>query len=138
MGKAARRRKAPPRFDLDDFEPIRLDSSSDNEDEGIEQIHAFSIDDTDYYVPTAVPFHHSVKAMEIFTQRGEPAAVAYTLRIVLGDEGYEALMAYEGLKEEEFEAIVKLANQIVNAGSGKAQSSKRSAGSGGSRTASKT
>lgn len=123
MGKASRRRAPKTRFDIDDFEPIRIEPAGGDEeaDGAVEQIHAFSIGDKDYYVPTQVPFHHSVKAMEIMAARGEAAAITYTMRTVLGDEAYTALIEFEGLQEEQFEAILKLANQIVNAGSGKAQ-----------------
>lgn len=126
MGKKAspaRRARPRERFDLDNFDPIRIGDPEEPAEEP-EEIHAFSIGDNDYYVPTAVPFHHSVRTMDIYAQRGEAAAVTYTLRTVLGNDGYEALMAHEGLQEEEFEAIVRLANQIVNAGQGKARSPK--------------
>ena len=121
MAKVKRPRKE--RFDLDNVEPIRLTSKPKDDDSAdeIDMVHAFSIDDRDFYVPTVVPFKHSVEAMEIFAQRGEAAAVAYTLRTVLGDDAYDALRAFPDLDEESFNGIVTLANQIVNAGSGKAQ-----------------
>lgn len=131
MGSKAQARRRKPRvdrFDLDDFEPIRLEPASQDEEEP-EEIHAFSIGDVDYYVPTAVPFHCSVQAMEIYAQRGEAAAITYTLRTVLGDEAYEALINYKGLSEANFEAIVRLTDRIIKA-SGKG-SQKPSAGSGG-------
>jgi hypothetical protein len=123
MGKAARRRQAPPkeRFDLDSFEPIQLKEPAAEESDAIEQVHAFSIGETEYFVPTRVPFFHSVKAMEVYATKGEQAGVAYELRTVLGNEAYEALMGFEGLTEKQFQAILKLSSQIIHASAGKAQ-----------------
>lgn len=122
MGNAARIRRARrgDRFDLDEVEPIQLDDDEEPEDEEVELIHVFSIGDKAYYMPTKVEFVHSARSMEIYAQQGEAAAVAYQLRVTLGDEGYEALINYPKLREAKFRAIIDLANKIINAGSGKA------------------
>ena len=109
------KRTKTERFDIDDFEPIRLETDEDDDGE-IEQVHVFSIGDNDYYMPTQVPFSHSIKSMEILAREGEAAASAYQLRTTLGDEGYEALLGFEGLKKEDFDKILALANKIILAG----------------------
>ncbi len=111
VAKKIRRPKAP-RFDLDSVEPIRLTSKPAG-DEDVEMIHVFSIDGTDYYMPTSVPFVHAVKSMDIAGSEGEAAAVRYQLKTMLGDEGYAALIGFEGIQEADFRAICDLANKII-------------------------
>lgn len=135
--KSKSRKQSRERFDLSDIEPIKLDvadgdDNGSDDDDAVEQIHVFSIGDTDYYMPVQVDYVHSIRAMEIQAQRGEAASVAYMLRVTLGDEAYEALINYPKLREEHFEQIMATANKIVMASrEGKARSlpgSLRSAG----------
>jgi hypothetical protein len=136
MSNKSNIRKSPKRqrFDLNDVEPMQLDAidtADDDDNVEIEQIHVFSIGDVDYFMPTEVPYFHSVRVMEINATRGESAAIAYMLRATLGDESYEALINYPKLRSEHFEQIVTTANKIIMASRGKAKlqsGSSRSAG----------
>lgn len=101
------------RFDLDNYEPIVLKTR--NEDEEIEMLHVFTIDDKKYYMPTRVPFNVTIKAMRIYAEKGEAAALDYQLRVLLGTDGYDALMDFDDLESEDFQNIVNLADQIVTA-----------------------
>jgi hypothetical protein len=117
-----RRTQRKDRFDLSDVEPIQLDEGAAEESEEVEQIHLFSIGDREFWVPTQVDFVHAVRSMEIAAARGEAAAVAYQLRVLLGDDGYEALINFDRLQKPHFEAICRTANKIIMASAeGKAQ-----------------
>lgn len=112
--------KKSKRFDLDSYEPIVLTSSSD--DSEVEMLHVFTIDGKKYYMPTEVPFSVSVKAMRVFAERGETAALDFQLHALLGDEGYNALLNFDDLQADDFKRIIELADQIVTASTkGKAE-----------------
>ena len=112
------------RFDLDNVEPIVLKSRKreERDAEEIEVIHAFSIDDKEYFMPIKVDWHHAVRSLDIAAREGEASAVAYQLRTLLGEEGYRALIDFEDIDREDFQAICELANRIIMSSSeGKAR-----------------
>jgi hypothetical protein len=136
----AKRRKAQrdrKRIDLDAVEPIVLDADGDEDD--VEEIHVFTLNGKDYFMPTVASFHTAIRTMEIYASKGEAAATAYQLRELLGDEGYEALINYPRLRAEDFNRICELASDIVLASrEGKAQSPSDGGKSDGSRSTSMT
>jgi hypothetical protein len=125
MGTKAkmRRTQRKERFDLSSVEPIQLDDDTDEPSDGeVEQLHLFSIGEKEFWVDTQVDFVHAVRSMEIAATRGEAAAVVYQLRVLLGDDGYEALINHDRLRQHQFEAITRTANKIVMSSfEGKAQ-----------------
>lgn len=112
------KRKARP--ELDD-EPIKITSTAEDDGGEVEMVHLFSIDDRDFYAPTVMSFHHQLKAMDIQAERGEAAALSYVLRKVLGDDGYDALLSFDGLSKKNYDAIVMKAHKILNSEAGKAR-----------------
>lgn len=126
MGKRIKRqRKAvEKRFDLDNVTPVELTSrpKDERDTEEIEVIHAFTIDGKEYYMPVEVEFHHAIRSLDIAAEQGEAAAVAYQLRVLLGEEGYRALIDFPDIQRDDFIAICDLANQIIASSSeGKAR-----------------
>lgn len=112
------------RLDLDKVEPIVLTSKSrkERDAEEIEVIHAFTLDGQEYFMPVEVDWHHAVRSLDIAAEQGEAAAVAYQLRILLGEDGYRALVNFEDIRREDFQAICELANKIIMSSSeGKAR-----------------
>lgn len=122
MAKAARikqRRSEQQRerFDLSDYEPPVLDEGDEEDDPEVERIEAFRVGEKSYYARTQVDFIVAVRAMEIAAQSGEAAAMAYTMREVLGDDGYQALLNLKSLHPEHFARIAVLVNKIVSSSS---------------------
>lgn len=103
------------RYDLDGIEPVVLTSRTDQErgDTEVEMIHAFSIDDVEYYMPRKVPFHVAMRSMDIAGSQGEAAAIRYQLSTLLGEEGYAALLQFQDLEPEHFARITTIANKII-------------------------
>lgn len=139
---AKRRRQEPrrtTRIDLDDIEPVVI-HTGDRDGEEVEEIHLFTIDDREYWVPARAPFQAAIKSMSIYAAQGEAAAVDYQLRTMLGEEAYEALVNCPDVTEDQFKRICDHINTIVMAEQeGKAESpgdSNRSAGSRGASTTS--
>jgi hypothetical protein len=122
--KARRTLEGRDRFDLDKVEPIVLKSRPREvrDAEQIEVINAFTIDDKEYFMPVEVDWHHAVKSLDIAAREGEASAVAYQLRTLLGEEGYRALIDFEDIDRDDFQAICELANKIIMSSSeGKAR-----------------
>jgi hypothetical protein len=91
-------------------EPIQLKTGPA---EDVERVHLFTIDGTEYYARTNVPFNVTLRANRIYAERGEQAAEAYTLVQVLGQEGYEALENFDELTEDQFVSILDYAEKVV-------------------------
>lgn len=124
MGKATRIQRtrkeiAATRFDLDDYEAPTLvkRDEPEPEDDRVEMIVAFTIGDKPYYARTSVPFKDTVDAFRIAATGNEAGAVAFQLQTVLGMDGYNALMGFDGIGPDDFQKIVVLANRIFTASS---------------------
>lgn len=121
---ATRARRVVREVVEDEPQAIQL---SRGESEDVERIHLFSVDETEYWVRTSVPFNVTLKANRIYAERGEQAAEAYILTQVLGEEGYEALESCDNLTEDQFMDILDYAEKVVK-GPGKANRAERRAG----------
>lgn len=95
--------------DLEDFEPIQIESSVPDK---ANRKHLFSIDGRDYYVATEVPFRVTLKATRIYANGSAAQAEAYVMTQFLGDEAYEALCE-SSVTEDQFDKIVELAAKVV-------------------------
>lgn len=92
-----------------DFEPVELVPSG----EEVEQVHLFTLDGVQYFIPRRVQFNVTLRAMEMFRTQGEVAAGAYILEALLGEDGYQALINYDELERDQFERITEIAQRIV-------------------------
>lgn len=73
--------------------------------EAAERIPIFSIDEVEYTIPKVVDGAAVLRYLDAAAERGFEAAVADLLRELVGDEGYEALVSFEGLKPDELAQV---------------------------------
>jgi hypothetical protein len=79
----------------------------------VEMTVLFTIDDVDYSVPTHTAPNMSLKYLWLLKKEGAAAANFYMLTVLLGEEGYEALMNYDDLSQEDYDAVLAAANKIM-------------------------
>lgn len=65
----------------------------------------FSIDDTTYSIPRKVPANVGLKAVDTVARLGEADGTRWLMIMMLGQEGWDALMAADGLEAEDLKAI---------------------------------
>ena len=76
-------------------------------------ITLFSIDGTDYSIPASIRPNQAMQIMKVFRKQGDTAGVDFMLEVLLGSEGYEALLAFDDLESDDLEKIIKIAFQMV-------------------------
>lgn len=62
--------------------------------------HVFSIDDTNYTMPVQCSASIAIEYLKIARERGADAAFEYGARVLLGDDEYEQVIHWPGLKGE--------------------------------------
>jgi hypothetical protein len=114
-GRKIKRSELRKRPDIDMSAPVELTRKTTEQraEEEITVVPLFSLDGKIYEVPDRVPYIEALRSIETANTRGEAAAVAYQLRLLLGAEGYEILMGFEDLEEDQFTQIVERASEIV-------------------------
>lgn len=70
--------------------------------------HVFSIDDTDYTMPVHCSASLAVEYCRIARERGLDPAFEYGARALLGDDEYEAVIHWPGLKGEHVAFLSKV------------------------------
>ena len=93
-----------------------------------ERIEAFSINGTMYSILTRPKVNAGLRYIHLARTRGSEIAIAFMLETLLGVEGWEALMAFDDLTEEDLEAVVDAASKIM-AGAVEAPKDKQRKGS---------
>lgn len=78
-----------------------------------DRVTLFSIDDTEYTIPTRVRPNHGLQIMHVFRQQGETAGVSFMLEVLLGTDGYNALMNFDDLEDDDLETIIEVAFKLV-------------------------
>lgn len=73
----------------------------------------FSIDDTEYTVPTEVRATMALEAMERTRTEGEPAATAWIMRELLGEEGWRVLRTSRAVSRSDLRTIMEICRQKV-------------------------
>jgi hypothetical protein len=96
------------------------------------RVPAFSIDGKVYSIGTTPRLNQAMRYAHIARTQGSEQAVDYMLEVLLGEEGYEALMGFDDLTEADLEAIIGAASRIM-AGTVEAPKGKPSNGSARSR-----
>lgn len=84
-----------------------------NKDRTEDRVVLFSIDDTEYTIPTRVRPNKGLQVMHVFRQQGETAGVSFMLETILGTEGYNALMNFDDLEDDDLETIIEVAFKLV-------------------------
>lgn len=89
---------------------IILKSGPDREDKRVE---LFSIDGKPYSIPTSVRPNQALRYLNIGRTKGLEAQVDYMLGVLLGADGYEALMEFDDLTEEDLLAVVRACQKVM-------------------------
>lgn len=77
------------------------------------RILAFEIDDEQYSIPATVAANKALRYLHIGRTQGQEAQIDYMLGVLLGDEGYEALMSFDDLTEENLLDVVKKCQEVM-------------------------
>lgn len=98
-----------------------------------ERVDAFSINGTTYSILTRPKTNAGLKYIHLARTRGSEIAIDFMLETLLGREGYQALMDFDDLTEDDLKAVIDAASKImagaVETPKGKQQKgSRRSAG----------
>jgi hypothetical protein len=93
-----------------------------------ERVPAFSINGVTYSILTRPKVNAGLKYVHLARTRGQEIAIDFMLETLLGKEGYQALMDFDDLTEEDLTAVMDAASKIM-AGAIEAPKEKRSAGS---------
>lgn len=88
-----------------DFEPIRIDSDDDYEEE---RVPLFYIGDTEYTIPKEIPPGAALQYLRTAGEVGEQFAAPILLTRVLGEEAYEALESSKALKDDQLQRIIQI------------------------------
>ena len=101
---AARKPKPAPEPSADGgFEPVRLTSKP-----AVEAARAvlFYVDDTAYSIPKKIGRNHGLRYLQTARKQGEALAAQELLEILIGEDGYQALMDCDGLGDEDLDRIM--------------------------------
>ncbi|MFD9223818.1 hypothetical protein ACFWDI_28395 [Streptomyces sp. NPDC060064] len=105
---AAKKRTAPkPKTTTpevaEDFEPVRLTSKPDTP---ADRIVLFYVDDQEYSIPKRVGRNHGLRYLRTMRKQGEALAAQELLEVLIGEDGYTALMECEDLEDEQLDKIM--------------------------------
>lgn len=93
-------------------ELIALKSKKERKEQ---RVTLFSIDGKEYDVPLSIRPNKGLQILHVFRQKGETAGVSFMLETLLGTDGYDALLAFDDLTEDQLEQIIKIAFELVSA-----------------------
>ena len=93
-----------------------------------ERVPAFSINGTTYSILTRPKTNTGLKYIHLARTKGTEIAIDYMLETLLGKEGYEALIDFDDLTEDDLKAVIDAASKIM-AGAVEAPKEKRPRGS---------
>jgi hypothetical protein len=78
-----------------------------------ERTDLFEIDGVMYTVATRPKVNTALRYLHISRTQGTEAGIDYMLGVLLGTEGYEALMSFDDLTEENLEQVITIASKIM-------------------------
>lgn len=106
---SARKKPADPEGDGTP-QLVALRSVPDRE---TERVPLFTIDDTPYYIAKSVPANKALRYMHIGRTQGLEAQIDFMLGVLLGEEGYEALMGFDDLTEANLLDVIKACQKVM-------------------------
>lgn len=77
------------------------------------RILAFEIDDAQYSIPASVPTNKALRYAHISRTQGTEAGIDFMLETLLGVEGYEALMNFDDLTEENLLDVIRKCQEVM-------------------------
>jgi hypothetical protein len=78
-----------------------------------ERVPIFSIDGAEYSIPKVQRSEIQLRYLDIANARGDEAANYYLLTTMLGQDGYDALAAVDGLSDEDFQGVIDAVSKVV-------------------------
>lgn len=118
MGSAARRSASVKRAEMEalldqdsESKPINFDEREPEEDG--ERIVVFHLNGKDYSVPKKPRMNLGLKFSLERKKFGSAVAVASLLEDMLGEEGFEALMNFDGMTAEDLEVITEICSRAA-------------------------
>jgi len=93
-----------PSADVPDV--VRLSTSAKRAP--VETVPVFYIDDVEYSMPRRVHPNVGLQYLRMARDKGPEIAVVWLLEEVLGTEGYEALMGYDALTDEQLGQVMEI------------------------------
>lgn len=78
-----------------------------------ERVPAFSINGTVYTIAVKPKVNTGLKYVHLARTRGSEIAIDYMLETLLGRDGYEALIDFDDLTEDDLKAVVEAASKIM-------------------------
>jgi hypothetical protein len=78
-----------------------------------ERIDAFSINGKVYSINPKPKTNAALKYVHLARTRGNEIAIDFMLETLLGREGYEALMDFDDLSEDQLEQVITAASKIM-------------------------
>jgi hypothetical protein len=94
-----------------DVDILRL--TTKEEAEPIEMVTLFEIDDTPYQVPKNPSPTVGLRYLKICKVEGAEAGAYFLLSCMLGEQGYDALMEYDQLTQDQYDFILTAAVRIA-------------------------
>ena len=78
-----------------------------------QRVDAFSINGTMYTILTRPKTNVGLRYIHLARTRGSEIAVDFMLEVLLGNEGYQALMDFDDLTEDDLKAVIDAASKIM-------------------------
>lgn len=89
------------------FEPISLPSAKAVEDEEVEMVDLFYLDDDVYQIPKTPPAGVALEYLKITREEGPDAGIHWLLSEALGSDGYDALTNHPTLDKDTLNRILE-------------------------------
>lgn len=93
-------------------EPLNLDALP-QEAAVADEVHLFTLNDVDYYVPGAIPAGVTLQFLKMARREGEIQAGGWLMEQVLGEEAYDTLMMWKGLTDDILNQLVGAVNKLA-------------------------
>jgi hypothetical protein len=93
----------PPKLAEPDFVPVVIDTSTPAVDS--ERITVFTIDGVDHTIPKRLPAGDTIRMLEIIAERGAVAGAWEMVKVALGEESINALVACRHVTHEQVRSI---------------------------------
>lgn len=118
--------RGPQAAKADDGLPklISLRTAEPTEDD---RVDLFAVNGTTYQISTKPKINTALKYMHLARTQGSDVAVGYMLETLIGADGYQALMEFDDLTQDDLETIIAAASKIM-AGAVEDPKGKRSRG----------
>lgn len=87
----------------EDFEPVRLVSKPTAD---ADRVVLFYVDDEAYSIPKRIGRNHGLRYLQTCRKQGEALAAQELLEVLIGEDGYAALMECDGLEDEDLDKIM--------------------------------